>query len=337
VQIVNYLDILEEAWQQHLAPREANAPTVVSLFAGCGGSSLGYSMAGYRKLLAVEWNKCAAETFRCNFPDVPIYLGDIAKLSVEECFELAKLQGPEELSVLDGSPPCQGFSMAGKRDPGDIRNQMYKEYVRLLRGLRPQVFIMENVPGLLQNKMKSILTDILYELQASDYAVAMKVLNAMHFCVPQSRRRVIFIGVRKDLGIEPSYPAKEVETPVSLQEALLNVPSDFRKQPNVTPLRAARWRETAQGSVHKERFSLYRLAWNKPAPTVLRTSGSGGHMHPDEPRLLNIPELQRISSFPDAFEFPETWNNCVQCIGNSVPPLFMRAIAEHVRDNILCL
>ena len=112
--IEDYPAHLEACWREHLEPKAKDAPTVISLFAGCGGSSLGYSMAGYRELLAVEWDDHAVETFRLNFPDVPVWHGDIADLSVEECLELARLR-PEELNVLDGSPPCQGFSTAVKR------------------------------------------------------------------------------------------------------------------------------------------------------------------------------------------------------------------------------
>ncbi len=112
--IDDYPALLDEAWAQHLAPRAPNAPTVISTFAGCGGSSLGYSMAGFRELLAVEWEQNAADTFRLNFPHVPLYHGDIAKLSVEECLRLAGIK-PGELDVFDDSPPCQGFSTVGKR------------------------------------------------------------------------------------------------------------------------------------------------------------------------------------------------------------------------------
>ena len=140
----NYLNILEEAWRDHLASRGMNAPTFISTFAGCGGSSLGYSMAGFRELLAVEWEQNAVDTFKLNFPEVPIYHGDIATLSVDECLRLTGLK-EGELDVFDGSPPCQGFSTAGKRNMNDWRNQLFKEYVRLLRGLKPKVFVMENV------------------------------------------------------------------------------------------------------------------------------------------------------------------------------------------------
>jgi DNA (cytosine-5)-methyltransferase 1 len=192
-----YKETLDAAWAEHLAPRAADAPTVISTFAGGGGSSLGYSMAGFREVLAVEWDDNAAATFRLNFPHVPLYHGDIAKLSVEEALRISGLQ-PGELDVFDGSPPCQGFSTAGKRDFGDKRNQLFKEYVRLLRGLRPKVFVMENVSGMVKGDMKLIFAEILTELKASGYAVKARLLNAMYFGVPQSRERMIFIGVRND-------------------------------------------------------------------------------------------------------------------------------------------
>ena len=197
--IDDYPAFLEACWQEHLKPKAEDAPTVISLFAGCGGSSLGYSMAGYRELLAVEWDDNAVETFRLNFPDVPVYHGDIAELSVEECMRLAGLSGPGELDILDGSPPCQGFSTAGKRRMDDGRNQLFREYVRLLRGLKPKVLVMENVSGMVKGKMRLIFVDILRELKASGYYVSVRLMNAMYFGVPQSRQRMIFIGVREDL------------------------------------------------------------------------------------------------------------------------------------------
>ena len=171
---------------------------MISLFAGCGGSSLGYSMAGYRELLAVEWDDHAVETFKLNFPEVPVWHGDIAKLSIEECLRITGLQ-PGELDVLDGSPPCQGFSTAGKRKMDDGRNQLFREYVRLLRGLEPKVFVMENVRGTVLGRMKLIFAEIMRELKASGYKVSARLMNAMYFGVPQSRQRMIFIGIREDL------------------------------------------------------------------------------------------------------------------------------------------
>jgi DNA (cytosine-5)-methyltransferase 1 len=104
--IEDYPAHLEACWREHLAPRAEDAPTVISLFAGCGGSSLGYSMAGFKELLAVEWDDHAVETFKLNFPDVPVWKGDIAELSIEECLRITGLE-PGQLDVLDGSPPAR--------------------------------------------------------------------------------------------------------------------------------------------------------------------------------------------------------------------------------------
>lgn len=330
---MSYVDLLDAAWQDHLAPRRDDAPTVISTFAGCGGSSLGYSMAGYRELLAVEWEQNAVDTFRLNFPDVPVYHGDIAALSVDECLEMTGLQ-PGELDVFDGSPPCQGFSTAGKRQIDDPRNQLFREYVRLLNGLRPKVFVMENVSGMIKGKMKLLFAEILRELKACGYRVSARLLNAMYFNVPQSRQRMIFIGVRDDLGIEPSHPVAQGR-PFTLRDALTPPPSPKNHGDKVSELRSKRWAETPRGKAHHERFSLLRTDWMKPVPTILKVSGSGGHMHPDEPRLLNTGELQRCASFPDAYDFHGDWGKSVQRIGNTVPPFLMRAIAAHIDATIL--
>jgi DNA (cytosine-5)-methyltransferase 1 len=178
----DYPKILQKAWADHLAPRADDAPTVISLFAGCGGSSLGYSMAGYRELLAVEWDEAAAATFRANFSNVEVYEGDIRGLSAEEC--LSRVE-PGNLDVLDGSPPCQGFSTAGKRRFYDPRNQLVREYLRLLRMLRPKAFVLENVSGLVKGKMKLIFVEMLRELKSAGYRVSARLLDAMWFSVPQ--------------------------------------------------------------------------------------------------------------------------------------------------------
>lgn len=331
----NYLAILEDAWQAHLAPRAANAPTVISTFAGAGGSSLGYSMAGYRELLAVEWDNNAVETFRLNFPDVPVYHGDIARLSVEEALSMTGLQ-PGQLDVFDGSPPCQGFSTAGKRVMDDPRNGLFREYVRLLRGLQPKVFVMENVSGMVKGKMKLIFAEILRELKASGYRVSARLMNAMYFNVPQSRERMIFIGVRNDLGIEPSHPRAEVR-PVTVGDALIEcIPY------KVAPLLKGKQAEIAKrippygdGSdvTGGAWFGHKKLDWSKPSRTINKEAWQ--FYHPDTSANLSIGELRRVHSFPDAFGFIGEWREASARIGNSVPPLFMRAIALHIRRYIL--
>lgn len=180
-------------------------------------------MAGFKELLAVEWDDNAVETFRLNFPEVPVYHGDIAKLTGEECMRLAGVK-QEELDVLDGSPPCQGFSTAGKRKWDDPRNSLFKEYARLLKEIQPKVFVMENVTGMVKGVMKQAYLQIIKTLRECGYKAKGEVLNAMYFNVPQSRQRVIIIGVRENLGIEPSHP-KPRGRPILLREALSEVPT----------------------------------------------------------------------------------------------------------------
>lgn len=333
--MIDYPAHLEAMWQKHLAPREPDALTVISTFAGAGGSSLGYSMAGFRELLAVEWDNNAVATFKLNFPGVPVYHGDIAKLSVDECLRLAGI-APGELDIFDGSPPCQGFSTAGKRILDDPRNQLFREYVRLLRGLRPKVFVMENVSGMVKGKMKLVFVDILGELKASGYRVSAKLLNAMYFHVPQSRQRIIFIGVREDLEIEPSHPKGE-SRPITVDSALQKVQlsrHDYQET-QLTPLYQKYWNQAGQWGVVGKLNQNLRLSLTRPAKTLQKSEGNGGAYHPTECRSLSVRELARIGSFSDEYQFAGNWRDAKDRIGNSVPPLFMEAIARHIRGNIL--
>ena len=338
---VDYPAILAEAWQQHLAPRADNAPTVISIFAGAGGSSLGYSMAGFRELLAVEWDNNAVETFKLNFPGIPVYHGDIAKLSVERCMELAGLTEPGQLDVLDGSPPCQGFSTAGKRVLNDPRNQLFQEYVRLLRGLQPRVFVMENVSGMVKGKMKLVFADILRALKASGYKVSARLLNAMYFNVPQSRQRLIFIGVREDLGIAPSHPKAE-SRPITSGHACRDITDVSLGKPTLAVRKvsglirpgenAGKYTETGTA------FSVSRLDAKKPSPTITKNlAGMSGILQFRGFGYLSEGQLKRLGSFPDDFVLIGSSQARWERIGNSVPPLFMRSIALHIKREILAI
>jgi DNA (cytosine-5)-methyltransferase 1 len=188
---------------------DAKAPTVVSLFAGLGGSSLGYHQAGFDVRLAVEWEDNACAIYKKNFPGTPVLQADVRKLSGDAALEAAGMRRGE-LDVLDGSPPCQGFSSSGYGDPNDERNDLFKEYLRLLRAFNPRAFVMENVRGLLHGKHRPVLRAILSGMEGAGYLVDVRVLSAAWFGIPQDRRRVIFIGARKDLGVRPEVnPPRE--------------------------------------------------------------------------------------------------------------------------------
>lgn len=147
---------------------QSNGLTLVSLFAGAGGSSCGYRMAGYDVRLAVEWDARATAAYRRNFPGSRVREGDVRALSGAEALRASGL-APGELDVLNGSPPCQGFSTAGKRRFGDSRNRLFEEYVRLLKAFKPKAFIMENVSGLAKGKMKLAFAEMTAALKAAGY------------------------------------------------------------------------------------------------------------------------------------------------------------------------
>ncbi len=329
---------MPEVWLQMVKP------TVISTFAGCGGSSLGYQMAGFHELLAVEWNQNAVDTFRLNFPDVPVYHGDIGKLTGAECMRLAGIE-KGALDVLDGSPPCQGFSTAGKRKFDDPRNSLFKEYARLLSELQPRVFVMENVTGMVKGCMKQAYLAIIKTLRECGYKAKGEVLNAMYFNVPQSRERVIIIGVREDLGIEPSHP-KPQGKPMTVRRALDGCVEDEtnRKLPDFL-LRYAKvhpggW--NTDDDIYKKvkgngagAMSTKWCLWDRICGTLPKSEiSSTGIIHPDKERYLSLSEMKRIASFPDDFKFTDRKHG-VERIGNSVPPNLMRAIAEHIKSNIL--
>lgn len=322
-------------------------PTVISTFSGCGGSSLGYKLAGCKMLLAVEWEQNAVDTYRLNFPETTVFHGDIAELSVERARQLAGLEPGEELDIFDGSPPCQGFSTAaGERNPDDERNLLFLEYVRLLRGLRPRAFIMENVRGMVIGTMRPIFDRVIAELRACGYRVKARVLNAKWYGVPQSRERVIFVGVRDDLGVEPTHPKPTVEKPITVLEALadLDVPPE-QKPPLITERYRQIWHRMRPGRSIKDDVML-RIGSNsffgavkvnpaKPCMTICKTvrrDGFGGIFDWREPRCLAIPEIRRLASFPDTFQFIGEFEDQWARIGNCVPPLLMKAVASNLRE-----
>jgi DNA (cytosine-5)-methyltransferase 1 len=328
----------------HLPVHGGPCPSVISLFSGCGGSSTGYGMAGYHVLAAVEWESNAVATYRLNHPETLVLHRDIASVTGSELLEATGLQ-VGELDILDGSPPCQGFSTVGKRQLDDPRNQLFIEYVRLLKEIQPKVFVMENVSGLVKGKMKPVFVEILQTLKACGYRVKAKLMTASHYGVPQRRQRVIFIGVRNDLGVEPSHP-QPFSGGIVLREALKGLVTPFEVlRPKGTALKLAQCLKAGEdGSDLRKRyghkasdFSLQRLSWYKVAPTVCKTirPGQCGLLHPDENRYLSTAELKRLCSFPDSYQFAGSLEEHWARMGNSVPPLLMKAIASHIKTNIL--
>jgi DNA (cytosine-5)-methyltransferase 1 len=194
----------------------SNGYRAVSTFSGCGGSCLGLEMAGFEILMASEFVEAARDTYRLNHPGVFVDDRDIRTVSADDILEQVGV-AVGELDLLEGSPPCASFSTAGTRAKGwgevkkysDTMQQaddLFFEYARLIDSLQPKVFIAENVSGLVKGVAKGYFKMILRELKDCGYRVEAKLLDAKWLGVPQSRQRLIFMGVRNDLGVRPEWP-----------------------------------------------------------------------------------------------------------------------------------
>ncbi len=328
----DYPASLDALWAAHLA-RADDAPTCVSLFSGCGGSSLGYSAAGYTELLAAEWDAAAAHVFRANFPNVLLHEGDIAKLD-PAALELP----PGELDLLDSSPPCQGASLTGLRRAADPRTQLWREVVRLAEAWQPKTIVLENVKGLVVGHLRETFTAICKALSGIGYVVKAQLIDASLLGVPQHRVRVFIVGVRSDLGVAPAFPVPATR-PISVREAWegLASPGEFLVPTDkgllvaqlTEPGRSGSEALSSRGAKAKH-FSCKRLSWSKPANCLVRDVrvGTGsGFLHPTEKRFLGVRELSRIQSFPDEFDWAGLpYADVHHLVGNSVAPMVARAV-----------
>jgi len=287
-------------------------PTVISTFAGTGGSSLGYKWAGFKELLAIDFDAHAVECFRLNFPEVPVWHKSVTDITGDQILKFCNIK-KGELDVFDGSPPCQGFSTAGKREVSDPRNDLFKHYVRLIGELEPKVFVMENVTGMAKGKMRGKFIEIIKELKALNYNVKCKKLNAMWYNVPQSRERLIFIGVRKDLNRAPTYPR-----PSSKVISIKDIDPTFNRK--VVSFRV-KGGDHQLSSVHK------------PAPAIMKDGGHTILNGKQEPFPLDL--CKQLCSFPVAWKLSGNRAQQYARLGNAVMPKFMQAIAETIKHEIL--
>ena len=310
-------------------------PTVISTFCGTGGSSLGYKWAGFKELLAIDYESHAVECFRANFPEVPCWQKSVVDITGEEILNFCKIK-KGDLDIFDGSPPCQGFSISGKREVSDKRNDLFKEFARLVEGLSPRVFVMENVVGMIKGKMKGRFIEIMNKLKSLGYNVKCKKMNSKYFGVPQSRERLIFIGVRADLNKVPVFPIPNSKI-ISAYEAIKDIkPTEIKKvevdfvKSILTKIRpgelASKYHPT--GSY----FNYSRSYKYEPCRTLTKKNNV---IHYDEDRYLSVDEYKVLSSFPIDWILGDKPTKAFKRIGNAVMPKFMQAIAETIKDEIL--
>lgn len=341
---------------------------VVSLFAGGGGSSTGYRLAGGRILAINEFIEAAQIAYNKNYPTTKIFKEDVRKLSGDTILNVVgKKVG--ELDILDGSPPCASFSTAGLREKAWGKEKKYSdktqrvddlfyEYARLVKEIEPKVFIAENVKGLTLGSASNLLgssqmsmfendseNDTIYNtLVKCGYKVRFKVLNAANYGVAQSRERVIFIGLRNDLNGTITYPKPfdYVLNAIDVLKDVENKPQDIldaTHKEGIVKNYILQMKEGESGDKYAPSgyFGLQRIFKNKPSPTICQRQGNKGAclIHWEENRELSVPELIRLMSFPDDYYLGEKYTHKTERLGRAVPPLLMKAIASHVYETLL--
>lgn len=341
---------------------------VIDLFSGAGGLSYGFESAGFNVLLGIDNDSKALETFELNHNGAKSICGDITQISYKK--DIKPLIGNKEIDVIIGGPPCQGMSLSGSRKFDDPRNKLYLSYIRLVEEIRPKAFVIENVPGLVGLFGGQIKDSIIEKFTDMGYDIKYQILCAADYGVPQNRKRVVFVGMKKGTY---TYP-KPFEKKVTCSMALDDLPplvdtlgeddvpyataphNDYQKlmrakSKSVRNHIAAEHSEKVKkiislvpdGGNYKdlpEEFRTSRnfhVAWtrfasNKPAPTI--DTGHRHHFHYKYNRVPTVRECARLQSFPDDFIFLGNKTQQFRQVGNAVPPLLAQAIAETLKKEL---
>ncbi len=341
-------------------------PAVVEFFCGCGGTSLGFEMAGFEAILGVDIHQPSIQTFKKNHPACTAILGDIKK--VTPAMVLDVLEG-RQVDVLIGGVPCQGFSLNNrKRHEADERNFLYREFVRFARAIQPKAIVLENVSGMRSAANGEFVRNIEQELgEAIGTTVKSQMLYAPDYGVPQKRQRLIFVGIRGQvfdfaqiqkthqpghyvtvrdaIGDLPSLGPQEEKTTyrsglVSSYQRLMRQGATVLTNhvaPNHPPGTIAKIRNTQPGQPMYPKFKQrIRLAWDAQSPTQV----SGGIRpqfqfgHPEDARGLTIRERCRLQSFPDTFQVVGGIVQGRVQTGNAVPPLLAKAVGLAIKRYI---
>ena len=317
----------EEPETININKHQANTFNVLDLFCGCGGMSKGLTDAGLNVIAGIDiWDK-AIENYNKNFLH-KAYCEDLTSLPPEKFNSLYNKEN-KNIDIIVGGPPCQSFSIAGKRDKNDPRNTLFMEYVKYLDYFKPKAFIMENVIGMLSKKTENgekVITIIMEEL-TKNYNCIINKLYASDFEVPQNRRRTIIIGIRKDLKIIP----KEPEPIIQLVKDRIPVRTILIPRETVTNKyylsEKALLGIANKKGVSKEKgfgFGAQMLDFDKPSYTIPARYWKDGYdalvkYNDKEIRRLTILELKRIQSFPDNYILDGSNKDIIMQIGNAVP------------------
>jgi DNA (cytosine-5)-methyltransferase 1 len=311
----------------------------VDLFSGCGGMSLGFEQAGFQSKLAVEIDTDAAATYRTNFPCCSVWNDDVSLLSNDHALELL---GGQQIHVLLGGFPCQGFSVAGKRDPNDPRNQLFWETIRFADLLEPEFVVLENVPGVLTMQQGEVANMIREEFHKIGYPrMTILILEAADYGVPQYRPRAIFVANRS--GLSNPYPKAllaardhvSIDSAIGALKALDRDPAINHEWTRHSSNMIKRLSGVEPGG---SLYDSYADAWKRqysgvPSMTVKENHG-GSHIHYELDRTLSAREMALLQSFPDSFFFEGRMKRVMFQVGNAVPPLLAHHVARAIRSEL---
>lgn len=332
----------------------------VDAFCGAGGLSLGLKRAGFDIQFAFDNNPRAIATYRKN-------IGDHAHVLDSKDVDAGVIQAKFPVALVAGGPPCQGFSVQRRGGGDDARNELIFEFLRLVKDIRPKLFLMENVAALASPRNAEHFEQLLKRANAMGYNVEAKVLNAADFGVPQTRKRLFILGVRKDLGHVITLPQGRVMASEwrTVHDAIGDLPeprsmhgrlysnhlpdkiSDLNREriSHVSPgggrsdiperLRLPCHAVSVEVAGHRGVYG--RLDWNKPAGTITTKCNSftrGRFAHPTENRNISMREAARLQSFSDDFVFEGGTVDVAHQVGNAVPPVLAFEIAAHLMSQL---
>jgi len=323
-----------------------NNKKVFSCFHCGGGSTMGYKLAGFEVLGGVEIDPEMMSIYKLNHNPKYSYL-----MGVQEFKNIPNDKLPNELfelDILDGSPPCSSFSMAGSREKAwgekkkfregqanQVLDDLFFDFIDIAKKLQPKIVIAENVKGLILGKAKGYVKQIFNKFNDAGYDVQLFLLNAALMGVPQKRERIFFIARRKDLFLQ-KIKLEFNEPVISVEKALVGLSNQTGKQ--LTPETKTLWQKVKPGEAlskahpNGHRFNAIKINPLNPANT-LAAGADANHMHWNEPRRFNVIECGRIQTFPDDYKYLGMKDNYLA--GMSVPPFMMQRVANEIYEQWL--
>lgn len=340
---------------------------ILDLFSGCWGMSLGFEMAGYNVILGIDNREESLNTFKANHKKAEVCLCDLSTTSPAEIDSKFHI-GKSGVDIIVWWPPCQGFSITGKRNINDPRNKLYQSFVDFVKYYQPKAFVMENVPNLIAMNDGKVKDAIIKEFNELWYNVSYKILLASDYWVPQNRRRVIFVWLMWGQDFDfPEGIYKNIESKVTAWDAISDLPENdvwdgtpYKTMPKsryqIQMRKWSKWifnHETVKHSEQTERIinlvpdwwnyknlpkelqqtrkvNIARTRLNSKRPSFTIDTGHNHHFHYTFNRVPTARESARLQSFPDSFVFKGKKNDQLKQVGNAVPPLLAQAIAENL-------